>query len=385
MFPASVLRSLTALAAFLCFSAVGWAQHGAFSGKVKGPDGKPLQNAVIKIERLDIRGNYTTKTNRRGEYFHTGIPLGEYKISVEVDGKVAEVVPKVRARLGDPVEVDFDLEATRKRQEALQRAADAGQLSQEQTREMTPEQRAAYEKQMKERAAQMSKNKELNDAFNAGMLAMNDKKFDAAIEQFSKATELDPKQHVVWANLAEAYMSRGGTKTGAEQEADYTKGIDAYTKAIELKPEDAGYHNNFGLAYVKARKFAEAQAELGKAAQLDPPNAAKYYYNLGAILVNTGQLEPAGEAFKKAIEANPNHADAQYQYGVYLISKATTTTDGKVIPPPGTKEAFQKYLELAPTGMFAEGAKGMIATLDAQLQTTYENPDAKKKTTRKKN
>ncbi len=385
MSAASLMRSLVAIAAFLCFSATGWAQHGSFSGRVKGPDGQLLQNAVIKIERLDIRGNYQCKTNKKGEYFHTGIPLGDYKISVEVGGKVAEVVPKVRARLGDPVEVDFDLEATKKKAEALQRAADSGQLTQEQTREMTPEQRAAYEKQMKERAAQMSKNKELNDAFNAGMLALNAKQFDAAIEQLGKAAELDPKQHVVWANLAESYVARGATKTGADQDADFTKGIDAYTKAIELKPDDAGYHNNFGLAYVKAKKYAEAQAELGKAAQLDPPNAAKYYYNLGAILVNTGQLEPAGEAFKKAIEVNPNHADAQYQYGVYLISKATTTPDGKVIPPPGTKEAFQKYLDLAPTGMFAEGAKGMIATLDAQLQTSYENPDAKKKGAKKKN
>ena len=31
-----------------------------------------------------------------------------------------------------------------------------------------------------------------------------------------------------------------------------------------------------------------AQAELTKAAQLDPPNAGKYFYNLGAVLVNTG-------------------------------------------------------------------------------------------------
>ena len=45
------------------------------------------------------------------------------------------------------------------------------------------------------------------------------------------------------------------------------------------------------------------QAELKKAADLDPANGGKYYYNLGAILVNSGQNDAAGEAFKKAIDA----------------------------------------------------------------------------------
>jgi tetratricopeptide (TPR) repeat protein len=72
------------------------------------------------------------------------------------------------------------------------------------------------------------------------------------------------------------------------------------------------------------KKFTEAQAELTKAAQMDPPNAGRCYHNLGALLANNHQLEFAGEAFRKAIEADPNYADAYYQYGIYLISKAKT-------------------------------------------------------------
>ena len=85
--------------------------------------------------------------------------------------------------------------------------------------------------------------------------------------------------------------------------------------------------------------------------------------------MNTGQLEPAGAAFKKAIEADPNYAPAQYQYGVYLISKAQTTADGKVTPVPGTREAFEAYLKLDPTGPYAEAAKGMIASMETSLDT----------------
>ena len=383
-----IQMSVTAGLAALLLAGVSpalFAQTGAIAGKVIGPDGKPVKDALIKIERTDIKGSYKVKTKGKGDYFHAGLPLGRYDVSCEIDGKVVDTVRGVKTGLGDPAEINFDLAAVKAKQEAAMKAAETGTLTQEQSREMTPEQRAAVEKQIKERQAAMAKNKALNDAFNAGMAAIQAKTFDQAVEHFNKAAELDPKQHVVFANMAEAYMGLAAGKTGAEQEAAQAKGLEAYGKAIELNPTDAGYHNNFGLALARAKKFAEAQAELEKAAQLQPASAGMYFYNLGAVLVNIGQLDPAGEAFKRAIEADPNHADAQYQYGVYLISKASTTADGKVIPQPGTREAFQKYLELKPTGPFAESAKGMITTLDASLQTEYVNPDAKtKKGTKKK-
>ena len=361
------------------FAMVAPAQTTAIAGKVKGPDGKPLQGALVKITRTDIRGNYQVKTNKKGEYFHAGLPLGTYNVSVEMDGRQVDQVSNVRPRLGDPTEIDFDLQAIAARQAAMQKAAEAGQLTEEQKREMSPEQRAAMEKTMKDRSAALAKNKALNDAFNTGMAAMTNKQWQEAIDAFTKAGEMDAKQHVVWANLAESYVGMSGAKTGAEQEAALNKGLESWQKALELKLDDSGYHNNYALALAKAKKFKEAEDELAKAAALDPAKAGTYYYNLGAILVNTGQLDPAGTAFKKAIEADPNHADAQYQYGVYLISKATVTPEGKVVPPEGTKEAFEKYLQLKPEGPFAASAKGMIETMQGAVQTEYTNPDAKAK------
>lgn len=354
------------------------AQTGAIEGDVKGPDGAGLRGALVKIERTDIKGNYKVKTDKKGHYFHAGLPLGQYNVVLEVEGKDVDRVQGVRTRLGDPVPVNFDLKAQAQKQQAMTQAAETGQLTQEQTREMSKEQREAIEKAMKERQQAMAKNKALNDAFNGGMEALKTKQYDAAVQSFTKASEMDPKQHVVWAQLAESYIGVAGSKTGQEQTDAFTKGIEAYGKAMELKPDDADYYNNRGLALAKAKKFEEAQADLEKAAQLNPPNAGRYFYNLGAILVNTGNIEPAGIAFKKAIEADPNYADAQYQYGVYLLSKAQTTADGKVTPPPGTREAFQKYIDLKPDGPFAESAKGMLTTLEGSVQTTYENPDAKK-------
>jgi cytochrome c-type biogenesis protein CcmH/NrfG len=99
--------------------------------------------------------------------------------------------------------------------------------------------------------------------------------------------------------------------------------------------------------------------------------------------VNANQSEDAGKAFKKAIDLQPTYADAYYQYGVTLVSKAQIGSDGKVTPVPGTVEAFQKYLELQPTGPYAQGAKDMLTTLGSTVDTNYKNPDANKKKTKK--
>jgi tetratricopeptide (TPR) repeat protein len=277
----------------------------------------------------------------------------------------------------------------------MQKAAETGQITKEMERGMTAEQKATLEKNLKEREGQLKQHKDLNDAFNAGMTAMaaaaaaptpaeRQKGYEDAVQSLTKASEIGPTELAVWANLADAYMKLASTKTGPEFDADAQKGMDAYGKAIALKPEDAATHNNYALALVQAKKIPDAQAELTKAAQLDPANAGKYYYNLGAVLTNANQADAAADAFQKAFAADPNYADAYYQYGVYLVGKASFGADGKVTPVPGTVEAFQKYLALAPSGQFAQPAKDMLTTLSASVDVSYKNPNAKETTTTKK-
>ncbi len=365
-------------ATLLIFACTAFAQVSSVEGDVKDENGQPLKGALVKIDRKDIKGHYQVKTDKKGHYFHTGLPLGVYKITLEVDGKDVDSVDNVRTSLGDSTVNNFNMKESKQRQQSLEQAAASGTLSKEQERGMSAEQKAALEKATKEREAALAHNKALNDAFNQGMAAIQAKQWDAAIAAFNKANEMDPKQVVIWARLADAYMQSGSAKTGADQQADYDKGLDAFAKAIELKPDDAAYHNNYALALVRAKKIPEAQAELTKAAQMDPQNAGRYYYNLGAVLVNSGQNDAAGQAFKKAIDLDPNYADAQYQYGMYLLGQAKVTPEGKVIPADGTKEALEKYLQLKPDGPFAESAKGALASITGSVATSYENPDASK-------
>ena len=322
-------KFLFVLPVSLLFSVSAWAQTAAFEGIIKAPDGKPVQNAVMKIERQDVKGNYSVKTDKKGHYFYGGLPLGNYKITVVVDG-ADRGFQTGRTKVGETVDVSFSLAGE-----------NAAPVDNDANRGLSAAEKAEQEKKDKANSAAMAKNKALNDAFNAGKTAAAANNWDGAIDGFGKATEIDPNQHVVWGNLADSYSSRAKTKTGDAQTADLAKASEAYQKAISIKGDDSAYHNNYALVLAQAKKYDEAQAELTKSAQIDPPNAGKYYYNLGAVYVNTGNMEPAAAAFKKAIENDSNYADAYYQYGLSLMGKATTDASGKIVAPPGTAEAFQ--------------------------------------------
>ena len=117
-----------------------------------------------------------------------------------------------------------------------------------------------------------------------------------------------------------------------------------------------------------------------RSSRLIPRTAGLYYYNEGAVLfTNTGKLDDAIAAFDKSIQIDPTRADAYYWKGVDLIGKATTGKDGKMVAPEGTADAFNKYLELQPTGKYADAAKQMLAMIGAPIQTTYGKQKPAKK------
>ena len=370
-----MVRSALLLSAFLLFSGVSFAQVGAIAGKVIGEDGQPLKDALVKIERTDVRGNYKVKTKKKGEYFHAGLPLGTYKVSVEVNGAVMDSVNGVRVGIGDPTNIDFDLAEMKRKQQAASAAAGgaAPAASDDQLRSMSPEERKAYEESLKQRQQQISKNKELNESFNAAMVAKEMGDLPKAIESFKAAGAIDPEQHVVWANLADVQLSLAQKSTGDARTQLAEDAIVSYDKAIALQPTSGPYMHNKGLALVRVGKLDEGKAALVKAAELEPANAGKYYFNLGAVMINSNNTEGAVEAFRKATEVDPKYAEAYYQLGTALVGKAEMKEDGTIVPVAGTVEAFKKYVELTPGGPNAEAAKSMIASLTGTVATTFTN------------
>lgn len=372
-------RSILMLSAFLLLAGTASAQLCTMRGKVIGEDGAPLQGAVIRFETREADKPFTVKTNKKGEYFHGGLPFAKFRVVLVVNGKDVDHVDNVQTQFATEHRADFDLQLLAKRKAELMKAASTGQLTKEQKREFGADEISGVEQQIKEQARIAAKNKELGDAFVNGRTALQNRQFDEALAQLTKASEMAPNEPAAWIYLAEANVQFADTKTGTERETVLEKACEHFRKAIQLKDNDAVFHNKYAMALTKLNKTAEAQSELEKAAALDPANAGKYYFNLGAMLTNMGQTDASGAAYKKAVDANPDLAEAQFQYAIYLSSKMPAPgADGKVVAPPGMKEALEKYLQLEPNGANADSAKALIAMIGTSIQTTFENPTGKK-------
>jgi tetratricopeptide (TPR) repeat protein len=264
--------------------------------------------------------------------------------------------------LGNPISVDFDLRTITNRQQ-VQNADEATQLQitpsysdilspkAREVMETAERQISEMDKQIEglnTALADMTRMKDQKDTVEVGTQAIRAKQFDVAVTSFTRASEIDSNSAPVWALLAQAYLGLAGTTAGSGQQQALSKGAEAYRRAIALKPDDAALHHGYAFALARANRFDEAQTELTTAARLDPSNAGKYYFTLGAAMLTAGRKEEALGAFKRAADAG--YADANYHYGVLLATKAVVGSDRRVTPLPGTVEAFLKYLQLVPNG-----------------------------------
>jgi len=384
-------RSLLLSSSVLLLACTAWAQTTTLEGDVKDENGAPLKGAVIVLDRTDIKGHYSVKSDKKGHWLYTGLPYGKYDISCTVDGKVVDKVNGVQSKYGDTTTTDFDLRKVKQTQAAASQANATGQLTDDQQRGMSKEQKEQFEAAAKKNAEVMKKNKALNDAYNAGQDALKaaqaepDKtqkaaKFQTAIDNFNKAGELDATQAAVWDSLGEAYSGLGDAQTGDDKNKSYESAIAAYNKGLVIKPNDAPVYNQIGNIYGKEKKIPEATDALTKAAQLDPAMAPKAYFNMGANLVNSGQPEKATEFFKKATDADPNYAEAWYQYGsLQMMQGKVDPKTGAQAYPPDTATALQKYLDLQPNGPHAQEAAAMLQAMGQTVQTNIKVPSAKKK------
>src|SRR5213078_2926186 len=98
---------------------------------------------------------------------------------------------------------------------------------------------------LKKAAEEKAKNEATKASFEGARAALAAKNYDEAIRLFKEASEKDPTQHVIFANLADAYS----------QAKKYDDSAAMYKKAIELKPDEAAYYNNLGIAYGNGGKI----------------------------------------------------------------------------------------------------------------------------------
>ncbi len=362
---------LVVAVAALCVPPVFAQATGSVKGVCKDAQGTPIVGANLEWLNTDNGRKYNLKTNKKGEYFSLGIEPGKYKVTLTQDGKQLDQVAGFPVGM-DESTLDFDLKKS--------------QVEAAQQKGISPEQLKAMQEQQAKLAKETNTVKALNEKLAIANQAIQGGDYDTAITTLNEATQTDPTRDLLWARLGDANLGSGPKQTDtAEKQKRYGNAVTDYQKAIELKkknmeagakPDDpkilAAYYNNLGQAEARSGQLDEAVKSYDLAAQQNPAGAAQYYYNQGAVLTNSGKVDEANAAFDKSIAADPTKADAYYQKGVNLINKAITDPKtGKVIPAPGTEEALNKYLELQPTGQFAEGAKSMLQYIGSSIETSY--------------
>ncbi len=343
---------------------------GSVKGVCKDVDGKPITGATVEWVGTETGHTYTLKTNNKGEYFSLGIVPGKYNVKLSKDGKEIFHFNGVNVGL-DETDLPFDL-----KKEQTTQATGQGK---------TPEQIKAEEEQRAKVSKEQTTVTSLNAKLREAIADTDAGNFDQAITALNEANTIDNTRDPIWAKLGDAYRLSAPKQADLDQKkqryemaaTDYQKAIDL-RKASEQAQKDpnntkivASYYNNMGEAYSKENKLDDAIAAYNQAAQAYPANAAVYYFNEGAVLTNAGKVDDAITAFDKVIAADPNKATAYYWKGINLIGKATVGKDNKMVAPPGTAEAFQKYIELDPTGPMAQTAKDMLASIGATVETGF--------------
>jgi len=360
-----------ALLAATCMPIVLAQSTGSVKGTCKDVDGKPITGAVVEFLSQDNGRKYTLKTNNKGEYFSLGIEPGKYTVTLSKDGKQLDSVKGFPVQL-DENTVDFDLKKSQ------------AQAAQQQG--ISPDQLKKMQEQQEKQAKEVTTVKALNEKLALANQASQSGDFDTAIAQLTEATQIDANRDLLWFKLGDAYRSSAAKQADPQEKSkrldsavtDYQKAVDLKQKAVDAastkNPQDtqtlAAYYNNMAEANARAGKTDDAIKAYNQAATLNPTGAAQYYFNMGAVLTNTGKVDDAITAFDKAIAADPNKAEAYYWKGVNMIGKATLKGD-KMVAPDGTAEAFNKYLELQPSGQFAEPAKQMLASIGATVETQF--------------
>lgn len=316
-----------------------WAQlDGTIRGSVKGQDGKALAGATVQLVDSSTGRKYSTTTNGKGDYVLGTVYAGTYKATLIVGGNPIDEQNNIPLSAGQEQIVNWD--------ESKNHSAAAN-----------PEQQAKAAAAAKEN----EKIKGLNATLTQAKTLEGQGNYDQAITILTQATQTAPEQDLLWAYLGDA--QRGAKK--------YPEAIESYQKALAIKPTNGAYMAQMADALAKSGQTDKAIQQYAAAAQADPTNAAAYYYNEGAVLTNTGKVDDAIAAFDKSIQLDPNRADSYYWKGIDLMGKATTGKDGKMNAPEGTAEAFNKYLELQPTGKYADASKQMLQTIGSSVTTTY--------------
>jgi tetratricopeptide (TPR) repeat protein len=370
---------LSALALTLLLSLTPRARAQALYASVKGQvfdmQGNPFPGVTVLFRNTSNGQKYETKTGKDGRYLIIGLTSGDYDVHfIQADIKLDWVQP-TKLQTGREDILDFNLkeemakkgpspEEIKKKEEAEKKFQgmrghfDAGRSAMDQANAVRTQ---MYGTPSDQRGP-------LRDKMN-GL-------YQTAVGEFEQAQQAanpnDPDLAIVVSNLGAAYESVG----------QFDKAVESFQKAVNMRPMEPNFHIGLATNLENAGKSVEANAACDRAAAINSAAAGICWRNLGIVLRNAEKRKEAVAVLQKATEADPNNAEGWYLMATSLLSSIETKQEGdklSYIIPPGTAEAYQKCIDLAPDGPHAGECKDGLASLAALGQGVETRVSVRKK------
>jgi tetratricopeptide (TPR) repeat protein len=343
---------------FVLVPAIAQAQDTAkIHGHAQDPANAPIANGKVVLTKDGKTPLYTFPTDANGDYKGEGIKPDEYYVMLYAtpDKAVDRTENPVKFTTGQDTQQDFDLSRP------------------DYVNKLPPEQKKALEEAKSKNAAILKENAnvgKLNDLLKQARTDNQNKKYDDAATAMQQATSMKQDAPVLWLEYG---IAQTGQKKYDDAATSLKKALDLDTNSKKPNPEvEAAADNALGEVYASTNKVPDATASYDAAAKLQPTNAGMYYTNETIVLSRSGQSDAVIAAADKAIAADPSRPVPYYLKGQALISKATVDPKTqKIVAPPGTADAYNKYLELAPNGPMAAEAKNILNEIGEKVNSKY--------------
>lgn len=414
-----IFFALFAVVALLSTAFIASAQSGELRGHVTmdQADGTklPASDVVIDVYRTDLTGKYNTKTNKKGEFVFAGLPfVGTYTIAASHPSARPTYRPNVKVGRGTDYEINLSPgDGKRLTLEEIKAAEKqhAGNGASSSTPKESAADKAAREELIRKNEEMNKKVEESNAlitrTFKAGNDALNLKKYDEAIAQFTEGLTADPDHPGIpslLTNKSVALRARGidrynaaigmqddaAKKTGLDgAKKDWQEAAEVAGKAVTLlkaqpatpTPETpAGQKSNLYYALAAradAMKFFvgkvdATQVDQGMAAfqeyipmETDPVKKARAEHDAAQMLFDANAFERALAEYQKILAANPDDLVALLRSGQALFNIGAINSDKAKYQEAANFLA--RFVEKAPdTDALKADAKAILETLKDQ-------------------